>query len=77
MGLNRERQDADRHLDLWIGARLGLRSGAYGGLIAGILLGLLAASLVLFTDLTFPGIVLFNIFWLAGIYGFVDRKSVV
>lgn len=69
MSVNRE--DAERHLDLWIGARLGLRSGAYGGLVAGILLGLAAASIVLFTDLTFPGIVLFNIFWLAGIYGFV------
>lgn len=69
--MSANREDAERLLDLWTGARLGLRSGAYGGLVAGILLGLAAASLVLFTDLTFPGIVLFNIFWLAGIYGFV------
>jgi hypothetical protein len=64
-------QEEARQIDLWIGARLGLRSGAYGGLVAGILLGLAAASLVLFTDLTFSRLVLFNIFWLAGIYGFV------
>lgn len=63
--------DEERLIDFWVGARLGLRSGAYGGLVAGILLGLLAASLILFTDLEFPGLVIFNIFWLAGIYGFV------
>lgn len=61
----------EKYMDLWIGARLGLRSGAYGGTVAGLILGLLAAALVLFTDFNFSGLVLLNIFWLAGLYGFV------
>ena len=61
----------EKIIDLWIGARLGLRSGAHGGMIAGLILGILAASLVLFTDFEFPGLVILNIFWLAGFYGFI------
>lgn len=61
----------EKVIDLWIGARLGLRSGAHGGMVAGVILGVLAASLLLFTDFEFTGLVLLNIFWLAGLYGFV------